>query len=52
LTPLDSALLRLGRVTLSLLHPRLSERAAAKLGEDEEDWVAADVGRLADLLTR
>jgi hypothetical protein len=52
LPPLDAALLRLGRVTLELLHPGLAERAASKLDEDEEGRVAADVNRLAGMLAR
>jgi hypothetical protein len=52
LTPLDSALLRLGRAVLRLLHPSLARRAAEKLDEDEEDRVAADVDRLAGMLAR
>jgi hypothetical protein len=51
LTPLDSALIRLGRAVLRLLHPRLAERAATA-DEDEGKRVAEEVDRLADLLTR
>jgi len=51
---LDAALLRLGLVTLELLHPALAERITPELHEDKDaaGRVAADVERLADMLAR
>lgn len=52
--PLDAALLRLGMVTLEVLHPSLAERVTPELGEDKEEAgrVAADIDRLAGMLAR
>ena len=46
--PLDAALLRLGLVTLELLHPSLAERVTPdlELDKDEAGRVAADVDRV------
>ena len=51
MSPLDAALLHLGRVTLGLLSPSLAERAGSP-DEDEALRAAADVDRLAGMLAR
>ena len=50
--PLDAALARLGHATLSVLSPYLAAQAVAKLDEETEDRVAAEVDRLAGMLAR
>ena len=52
--PLDAALLRVGLVTLELLHPALAGRITPELLDDKDaaGRVAADVERLADMLAR